>query len=286
MAVRNARLRTLRRPYAAGAVAAAALLALTACGSGSGSGSGSGGNAAASGSPAASASGSADALKGTVTVLAAASLTGTFTELGKEFEAAHPGTKVTFSFGGSDTLAQSIVQGAPADVFAAASQTTMATVTKAGDAAGTPALFARNELEIAVAPGNPKQITSLQALSPSSVKVALCAATVPCGASAVKALKAAGVKVTPVTYEQDVKSALTKVELREVDAALVYRTDVRAAQGKVTGVDFPAAAQAVTSYPIAVLKNAPNSAVAQAFVAFVRSAQGESVLTAAGFQQP
>jgi molybdate transport system substrate-binding protein len=277
MAVPNAHPRSTRRRAAgSAAAAAAALLALTACGSGSAS-------SASSSTPPAS---SAAAVKGTVTVLAAASLTETFAELGKEFQAAHPGTKVTFSFGGSDTLAQSIVNGAPADVFAAASQATMQTVAKAGDAATAPALFARNELEIAVAPGNPKHITSLRSLASPSVKVALCAKQVPCGAAAVTALSAAGVKVTPVTYEQDVKSALTKVELGEVDAALVYRTDVSAAKGKATGVAFPAAAKAVTSYPIAVVKNAPNPAAAQAFVDFVRSAAGEKVLAAAGFQQP
>jgi molybdate transport system substrate-binding protein len=282
MAIRDARPRSIRYRAAGALGVAAALLVLSACGSGSGSGSPATGSAAAAGSSSAV----AGSVKGGITVLAAASLTGTFTELAKEFEAAHPGTKVTLSFGGSDQLAQQIGQGSPADVFAAASQTTMDTVSKAGDAVGTPALFAKNELEIAVAPGNPEHLTSLQSLTPSSVKVALCAQQVPCGAAALKAFAAAGVKITPVTYESDVKSALTKVELGEVDAALVYRTDVAAAAGKVTGVNFAAAAKAITSYPIAVLKNAPHSATAQAFVAFVRSAAGEQVLSAAGFQQP
>ncbi|RAG80402.1 molybdate ABC transporter substrate-binding protein [Streptacidiphilus pinicola] len=268
---------------AVAATAAVALLGLAACSSSGGSTAGSSASATASASTGA---GTAAAISGKVTVFAAASLKNTFTELGKEFEAAHPGTSVTFNFGGSDTLAASIVSGAPADVFAAASKTTMQTVVSKGDAAGTPVDFAKNELEIAVAPNNPKHLTTLSGLSASGVKVALCAKTVPCGAAAVKALTAAGVKLTPVTLEQDVTSALNKVELGEVDAALVYKTDVKGAKGKVTGVDFPEAAKAITTYPIAALKGSSNAAAAQAFAAFVASAQGEQVLAAAGFQAP
>ncbi|WP_042406877.1 molybdate ABC transporter substrate-binding protein [Streptacidiphilus carbonis] len=274
---------TRSRTAVLGVTAAAALLALPACSSSSKTTAAS--SSAASTAGAGSASASA-AVTGKVTVFAAASLKNTFTKFGKEFEAAHPGTTVTFNFGGSDTLAASIVSGAPADVFASASTATMATVTKAGDNAAAPVDFAKNSLEIAVIPGNPKGITTLQQLSSSSVKVALCAKTVPCGAAAVKALGAAKVDVKPVTYEQDVTSALTKVELKEVDAALVYRTDVQGAKGKVAGVDFAAAQQAVTSYPIAPLAHAGNSAAAQAFTAFVLSAPAQQELAAAGFQAP
>jgi molybdate transport system substrate-binding protein len=240
-----------------------------------------------SGSTGSSASASAAPnLSGTITVFAAASLTGTFTELGKEFQAAHPSVTVKFDFGGSDTLAAGIVSGAPADVFAAASTTTMKTVTDAGDAAGPPTVFVRNQLEIAVPPGNPKGLRALADLTRPGVKAALCAKTVPCGAAAVKAEAAAHVAITPVTLETDVKSALTKVELGEVDAALVYRTDVKAAADKVQGVDFAEAAEAVNTYPIVALKGSADAATADAFVAFVLSAQGRSVLSAAGFQNP
>jgi molybdate transport system substrate-binding protein len=266
--------------------AALSLLGLVAACSSSSSGSSSGPTATASASASTTSTASGAAVSGKVTVFAAASLKKTFTELGKEFEAAHPGTTVTFDFGGSDTLAASIVSGAPADVFAAASTKTMQTVVAKGDAAGTPVDFAKNELEIAVAPGNPKHLTALSGLAGSGVKVALCAKTVPCGAAAVKALDAAGVKLTPVTLEQDVTSALNKVELGEVDAALVYKTDVKGANGKVTGVDFAQAAQAVTTYPVVALKGGANAAAAQAFAAFVASPQAEQVLAAAGFQAP
>lgn len=232
------------------------------------------------------ASPSAAPLAGTVTVFAASSLTGTFNQLGKDFEAANPGVTVKFNYGGSDTLAASIVSGAPADIFAAASTTTMGTVTKAGDATGTPTVFVKNQLEIAVPPGNPKGINTLADLTKPGIKVALCATTVPCGSAAVKAEAAGNIKITPVTLETDVKSALTKVELGEVDAALVYQTDVKAAGGKVQGVDFAEAAKAINTYPIVVLKDAPNATAAQAFEAFVLSAHGHDVLSAAGFQNP
>ncbi|MEV7966400.1 molybdate ABC transporter substrate-binding protein [Sphaerisporangium sp. NPDC088356] len=231
----------------------------------------------------ASSSGSSGAT--TLTVFAAASLTGTFTELGKTFEAAHPGTSVKFNFGSSATLAQQITQGAPADVFAAASPATMKTVTDAS-AATAPTTFVRNKLQIAVPPDNPAKVDELKDLSDAKVKVALCAEQVPCGAAAVKALDAAGLKVTPVTYEQDVKATLTKVELGEVDAALVYKTDVLAAGGKVTGIAFPEADKAINDYPIAALSKAPAPDLAKQFVDLILSSPGRDVLTKAGFEGP
>ena len=272
---RSAR-RTRRTMQVAGA-GAAALLALSACSSSDDSSAESGSSASAS---------SADKLSGTVTVFAAASLKESFSALGKEFEQEHPGTKVTFSFGGSDSLAASITGGAPADVFASASPKTMAIVTDKGDASGTPATFVRNQLEIATLPGNPDKIASLKDLTKSGLKVVLCDKTVPCGAAAQKALDTSKLKLTPVSYEQDVKAALTKVELKEADAAVVYKTDVNAAGDKVEGVDFPESADAINDYPIVQLKDAPNAEAAKAFIALVQSADGQKVLTEAGFLKP
>jgi molybdate transport system substrate-binding protein len=268
--------RTRTRALRVAGVGAAALLALSACSS-SDSGSSPTSDTSASSSPKPS---------GTVTVFAAASLKESFTTLGKEFEKANPGTKVTFNFGGSDTLAASITGGAPADVFAAASPKTMAIVTDKKDAATTPATFVRNQLEIATLPGNPDKVASLKDLTKSGLKVVLCDKTVPCGAAAQKALDASKLKLTPASYEQDVKSALTKVELKEADAAVVYKTDVKAAGDKVEGVAFPESAKAINDYPIALLKDAPNTEAAKAFIALVQSAEGQKVLTAAGFLQP
>ncbi|WP_395572479.1 molybdate ABC transporter substrate-binding protein [Streptomyces sp. BK79] len=268
--------RTLR---ACGA-GAALLLALSACSSSSGTDAGS--DAVGS-----SSSGKVSAkVSGPVTVFAAASLKESFTALGETFEKEHPGTDVTFNFAGSDTLAASITAGAPADVFASASAKTMATVTDAGAAAGAPSTFARNQLEIATLPGNPEKISSLEDLTAPGLKVVLCDESVPCGAAARKALEAGGLKLTPVSYEQDVKAALTKVELKEADAAVVYRTDVEAAGDKVTGVEFPESADAVNDYPIARLEDAPNADAAQAFIDLVKSAEGRRVLTGAGFRAP
>jgi molybdate transport system substrate-binding protein len=225
-------------------------------------------------------------LDGPVTVLAAASLTESFTRIGTLFEQYNPSASVRFSFGGSSGLATQITSGAPADVFAAASPATMKTVADAGDGAGPPATFARNQLVIAVPKGDPKGLSSLAALAKPDVKVALCAEQVPCGAAAEKALDAAGVKITPVTQEQDVKAALAKVKLGEVDAALVYRTDAKAATKDVDGVEFAESAGAANDYPIVALKDAPNPAGAAAFVAFVRGPQAQQVLADAGFQKP
>ena len=266
-----------RRTLQVTGAGAAALLALTACSS-----SGSGSSSTTSDSSASA----SDKLSGTVTVFAAASLEESFTTLGKQFERAHPGTKVTFSFGGSDSLAASITGGAPADVFASASPKTMKIVTDAGDASGTPVTFVRNQLEIATLPGNPDKVASLKDLTNPDLKVVLCDKEVPCGAAAQKALDASSLKLTPVSYEQDVKAALTKVELKEADAAVVYKTDVHAAGDKVGGVEFPESADAVNDYPITLLKDAQHTDTAKAFIALVRSAEGQKVLTEAGFLKP
>ncbi|MEU9659061.1 molybdate ABC transporter substrate-binding protein [Streptomyces chartreusis] len=270
--------RRTRRMLKVTGAGAAALLALSACSS-SGSDSGKTSDSSASAS-------ASDKLSGEVTVFAAASLKESFTTLGKDFEKEHPGTKVTFSFGGSDALAASITGGAPADVFASASPKTMKIVTDAGGATGTPATFVRNQLEIATLPGNPDKIASLKDLTKSDLKVVLCDKTVPCGAAAEKAIEASELKLTPVSYEEDVKSALNKVVLKEADAAVVYKTDVKAAGDKVEGVEFPESADAINDYPITVLKESQNSDAAKAFIALVQSAEGQKVLSEAGFLQP
>ncbi|PPK64874.1 molybdate ABC transporter substrate-binding protein [Actinokineospora auranticolor] len=216
---------------------------------------------------------------GTVTVFAAASLTESFTRIGKDFEAANPGVKVTFNFAGSSALAQQITQGAPVDVFASAAPANMQQVADAV----SPTAFARNKLEIAVPQGNPGKVAGLKDFADAGKKIALCAEQVPCGAAAKKVFTAAGITAAPDTLEQDVKAALTKVRLGEVDAALVYRTDVKAAGASVEGIEFPEADKAVNDYPIAALKKAPNAKGAKAFVDYVLSDKGKSVLADAGF---
>jgi molybdate transport system substrate-binding protein len=228
---------------------------------------------------------SSPALSGTVNVFAAASLKEAFTTLGQHFEAAHPGTRIVFSFGPSSGLAAQITLGAPADVFASASARNMDQAVKTG-AATSAADFASNIMEIAVPAQNPAKITQLSDLARPAVKVALCQKAVPCGVSAVKVFTKAKLTVVPVTQEVDVKAVLTKVTLGEVDAGLVYVTDVRAAGAKVKGIVIPAGVNASTKYPIATLTRAPNKAAAQAFTDFVLSADGARVLTADGFAKP
>jgi molybdate transport system substrate-binding protein len=257
---------------------AAAMLLGAACGDSADDGAGSGaGTTGATGAE----------LTGSLNVFAAASLTETFGKIGKDLEQANPSLKITFNFAGSSALATQINQGAPADVFASAAPANLKTVTDKGNAAAADAVtFVKNQLVIAVPKGNPKGIKGLSDLTRPGVKVALCAKQVPCGAAADKALTAASVKLTPVTLEADVKSALSKVKLGEVDAALVYRTDAKAASSDVDGVEFPESAGAINAYPIVVLKNAANKTAADAFVKYVLSDKGQAVLSDAGFQKP
>jgi molybdate transport system substrate-binding protein len=230
--------------------------------------------------------GSGDEVTGTVTVFAAASLTDVFTDLGQQLESDHPGLDVQFDFAGSSALATRLTEGAPADVFASADTDSMDVVTDNGIVSRAPVLFATNQLEIAVPPGNPGEITGLADLADPAKRIALCAPEVPCGAAAGKAFDAAGLTAAPDTLEEDVRAALTKVQLGEVDAALVYRTDVQVAGDTVEGIEFPESEDAVTGYPICTLTDAPNPAGALAFVQLVTSDVGQDALAAAGFRLP
>jgi molybdate transport system substrate-binding protein len=265
----------IRTTRVAGLLTGLALVTVTAAACGSDS-------TGASSSPSNAVS-SSPAMSGTITVFAAASLKESFTTLGKQFEAAHPGTTVKFSFAASSTLAQQILAGAPADVFASASPSNMTQV-KAD--VGTPQNFAKNSGEIAVPPDNPAKVDSVADLAQSGVKVAVCAPEVPCGKLATQIEKNAGITIHPVTQAPDVKSTLAVVESGEVDAGIVYVTDVKAAGDKVLGVVIPSAENSTTTYPIAEVTASKQAAVANAFVALVLDPAGQQVLQAAGFQAP
>lgn len=229
--------------------------------------------------------GSSRTSSGTITVFAAASLTEAFTTIGRQFEQAHPGMTVRLNFGPSSGLAEQIDQGAPADVFASADGEPMERARRAGHVTRADP-FATNTLKIAVPRGNPAHVRGLADLASSDVKVALCQPEVPCGALAARVLSSAGLVVHPVTLETDVKAVLAKVSLDEVDAGLVYTTDVRAAGSAVEGVPILSGTNESSVYPIAALSDAPDSAGANAFVQYVLSPAGRSVLLTAGFGPP
>ena len=230
--------------------------------------------------------GSSLAFAETITVFAAASLTEAFRSIGKDFEAAHSGTKIEFNFAGSSTLVRQITEGAPADVFASADEQNMEKAVAAGEIAGAAQVFARNRLAIIVPKGNPKQVTSLADLGRPGMTITLAAPAVPVGRYAAEAFAKAGVPVPTGSNEADVKAVVTRVAMGEADAGVVYTTDVAAGGNTVEGVTIPDAHNVVARYPIASLKRAPNQAGAQAFVAYVLSPDGRRALTAAGFLAP
>jgi molybdate transport system substrate-binding protein len=256
--------------FAAAAVAALALAGCTASGDGGGEGPG---------------TEIPDPAAGTITVFAAASLTEVFGALETAFEEQHPSADVVLSFGGSGALATQIIEGAPADVFAAASGAPMSLVADAGDV-GDSAVFTTNTLEIAVPVGNPAGVEGLADLADPDLTIALCDPSVPCGAAAETLMHLAGYQPSPDTLEQDVKAVLTKIELGEADAGLVYITDVIAAGDTVEGIEVPNAADVISEYPIAVVTGSPNSEGARAWVDFVLSEEGQAALAAAGFVAP
>jgi molybdate transport system substrate-binding protein len=260
-------------------VLATALLALTGC-------TGTSSDAAATAS-------TGDEPTGTLTVFAAASLTDVFTELGEQLEADHPGLDVRFNFAGSSALAAQIEQGAPADVFASADEAQMDRVADAG-LATPPEVFAGNPLMLAFPPDNPGDLTrpekagapTLAELLDHDVTLAVCAPEVPCGAAAAELLGEAGLSDVPDTYEDDVRAVLTKVQLGEVDAGLVYLSDVHAAGDTIVAFAFEQSADEINRYPVATLEDAPNPAAAHAFVELLLSEEGQQTMKAAGFLEP
>lgn len=224
-----------------------------------------------------------DRLTGTVTVFAAASLTESFEAIAEAFEGEHPGVEIVAQYGGSGALATQLLEAAPADVFATANETTMQL---AADVVGVPTVFATNTLVIAVPAGNPAGVDGLADLADPGLRIALCDVVVPCGSAALAVLEAQGVVARPDTLEEDVTAVTTKVSLGEVDAALVYLTDARAAGEAVETIEVPGAEKIVNRYSIAVVEATPNPDAAEAFIDWVLSARGREVLSAAGFGTP
>ncbi len=262
-----------RRRAAAAVLAAALLVPLTACGNDDSQDSGSAKTAeSAPGAPQAD-----------LTVLAASSLTDVFKTAGAAYEKKHPGTKITFSFAGSQELVAQVKQGAPADALVTADTKSMGSV-KADT--GTPTVIARNRLVIATVEGNPHKVDELKDLADTKLKVVLAAPEVPAGKYSKKILDAQQITVKPVSQEPNVRAVLGKVELGEADAGLVYKTDAATATDKVDAVEIPDAQNAIAEYPAATLKQSKHAEAAAAFVTWLSTPEAQKILQDAGFQKP
>lgn len=214
-------------------------------------------------------------------VFAAASLNQTFTQLGAQFEATHPGVTVRFSFEGSATLVDQLSSGAPADVLATADEQSMDRASSAGLIGGTAQAFASNVLTLIVPAGNPAHITGLDSSLDDALLV-VCAEAVPCGAATKKLAAALGVKLRPVSEESKVTDVRTKVESGQADAGIVYVTDARAAQN-VDAIAIAGADKVRNVYLTGVPTTAGQPALGAEFIELVRGSRGQEVLAAAGF---
>lgn len=221
----------------------------------------------------------------TVLVSAAASLTDVFAELESAFESAHPEVDVVLNTGGSSTLREQILEGAPADIFASADLTNMDRIAVSGVVVGSPAIFATNSLEIAVPADNPAGVTGLADFANDDLLIGLCAIEVPCGALAAQVLESAGVVPAVDTYEPDVRALLTKIEAGELEAGIVYTTDVSSTES-VAGVTIPDNVNVLAEYPIALLSMGSNPEDGGLFVEFVVGEQGQEILSEFGFGSP
>ncbi len=226
------------------------------------------------------------AVSGTITVSAASSLVNVLPVIAAAFEKHYPRTHVQFNFGGSNALVAQVVAGAPVDVLATASVATM-NVAKQSDAVAVPVSFASNTMAVAMPPANPAHITTLSDLAKPGVRLAICATAVPCGSAASAVFKLNNLTVTPVTKDLDVATVLAQVESGDVDAGIVYVTDVRAARAAVSSVSIPAAQNYVTTYQEATTSHAPNPIGAMAFYNYLaKSKSASTVFTAYGFAPP
>ena len=223
--------------------------------------------------------------EGEIVVFAASSLTDAFEEVAAAFEDANPGTSVELNFAASSSLREQILEGAPADVFASANASNVEQVIEAGEASESQ-VFVRNELQIAVPAGNEAGVTGLADFARDELLVGLCAEEVPCGQFGREALANAGITPAIDTNEPDVRSLLAKVETGELDLGLVYRTDVLAAGDAVEGIDIPAEDNVVAAYPITVLRRSREGDVAEAFLSFLRSDEGQAIMASHGFERP
>ena len=229
----------------------------------------------------------ASPLKGEITVSAAASLTDSFTALAKAFRAANPKVKVRLNFGSSSTLVAQIQAGAPSDVIAAADLSSVEKLVASGHVVAAPRVFARNGLSIAVKPGNPEKVKSINDLARLRT-IALCGKTAPCGVYASTVLARSGVKINEsnITRGADVKATLGAVVTGDADAAIVYKTDVIAAGKSIHAVDIAVSSNVKAMYGIASIRGSKNGSLAKAFVDFVLSEQGWKILKGFGFQKP
>lgn len=221
---------------------------------------------------------------GSITVSAAASLTEAFGAIGEKFEKQNPKATITFNFGSSSALVTQIQGGAPADVFASADLTTMDKLVSGGQVTDTPTPFARNQMQLAVKPGNPMKVTSVADLADLGT-VSLCGPTVPCGVYAASVLKKAGVTIpeSSITRGVDAKATIAAVAQGDANAAIVYVTDVKAAGTTVSPVEIPVDQNVIAVYPIAPIESSSNPKLGSAFVAFVASPAGQRILAKYGF---
>lgn len=219
----------------------------------------------------------------TLTILAASSLTDVFDDLADVYEQEHEGVEVRLTYDSSSTLAEQVIQGAPADILATADEGTMQGVVDEGLTASDPVVFARNILILVTPADNPADIASIEGLNNPDVDWAVCVPDAPCGIASEEVLGIVNVTSEPVTEEANVRDTLTKVTAGEVDAGLVYVSDAQAAGDDVQSIEVPEASQAINADVIAPLDGAADAELSQDWIDLVTSDEGQQALEGYGF---
>lgn len=220
----------------------------------------------------------------TLTVLATASMTEVFGEIGTAYHQENPGVRLRFVFGGAPELADRLSEHEPGDVLVTADGPSMDEA--ADQLGGRRRIIANGSLTIAVGPGNPRRVRSLRDLRRPGLRVVVGAGTVPVGRYTRQVLRKAGLTLRWSSEEIDARAVLDRIRAGEADAGLVFITDLRSAGIAASSVPIPANQNVTAAFPAAPLRGGAHEETAEAFVSWLVTPAAQKLFNKYGFVTP